>query len=153
MSNQSDSARLLLLDRAFRDGDWTTLKSELGAEAGFPNVSAHGSIGLCLAYAIYHSPLELVQKLLDADADPNLHEGDGFPPLVAAFESKANTFDVLKLLLENGADVEQRDFNDYTPLHLAAIGDLPSVELLLAHGADPNAMPRIDDMETPTRGC
>lgn len=150
MSNNADSSRFHLLDRAFREGDWTTLKSELGTEVGFPNVSPHRSISVCLVYAIYHSPLELVQNLLNEGANPDLHEGDGFPPLVAAFDSKAKTLDVLKLLLENGADTDQRDFNDYTPLHLAAIrGDLPAVELLLVHGADPNATTRIDDMETP----
>jgi len=53
------------------------------------------------------------------------------------------------LLLDHGADVGQRGVNDYTPLHLAAAqGDLEMVELLLAHGADPNEITRIDDYET-----
>ena len=39
--------------------------------------------------------------------------------------------------------------NDYTPLHWAAgDGDRAMVDLLPAHGADPNEITRIDDMET-----
>jgi ankyrin repeat protein len=40
--------------------------------------------------------------------------------------------------------------NDDTPLHLAAaIGDVGLVERLLDHGADPNEITRIDEIETP----
>jgi ankyrin repeat protein len=54
------------------------------------------------------------------------------------------------LLLDHGADIEQRGINDCTALHLAASqGDLGLVDLLLAHGADPNSTTRIDDPVTP----
>ena len=40
--------------------------------------------------------------------------------------------------------------NDWTPLHhAAATDDVRAIELLLAHGADPNARTRIDDHATP----
>ena len=40
--------------------------------------------------------------------------------------------------------------NDYTPLHYAAArDDARAVELLLAHGADPDARTRIDDRAKP----
>jgi uncharacterized protein len=54
------------------------------------------------------------------------------------------------LLLSFGAHVEQRGINDYTPLHYAAAkNDLRIIELLLAHGADPSARTRIDELSTP----
>ena len=148
--NRTDAERFAILDRAFHDGDWAAIEAELGGEDGFPNVSAHGAIGLCLVYAIYHSPTELIVRLLDAGADPDRDENDGFPPLIAAFDRDDNQAEVIELLLQRGADVHQRGFNDYTPLHLAAArGDLGLVELLLRHGADANTIIRIDDMETP----
>jgi ankyrin repeat protein len=126
---------------------------------GFPNVVADPAIGLCLTYAIYHSPLGFVRELLEAGADPNRDEHDGFPPIIAAVSCtvpgpgaavRADVPELIALLLAHGADVGQRGLNDYTPLHMAAgQGDIRSVEILLAHGADPNAITRIDDMETP----
>jgi hypothetical protein len=51
--------------------------------------------------------------------------------------------DLARLLLEAGAQVDQRDYvANYTPLHWAASSERSSsalVEFLLAHGADPNA--------------
>ncbi len=135
-----------------------TLRAEL-ASPDFPNVVAHPAMGLCLSYAIYHSPLAFVRELLQAGADPNGHENDGFPPLIAALTCstpapgaavRTDVHELLELLLAHGADPEQRGINDYSPLHLAAEqGDLRAVEILLAHGADPNAVTHIDDMETP----
>lgn len=53
------------------------------------------------------------------------------------------------MLLAAGADVGQRGVNDCTPLHLAAgQGDLGAVDILLAHGADPDEITRIDDFDT-----
>ena len=147
------------LDAAFSSGDLEALRREIGDLGDFPNVAPDAAIGLPLVYAIDHSPLSLVRELLDAGADPNSGSGDGFPPLYAALTSATPTPgamvrhdlpELVGLLIRHGADVGQRGFNDYTPLHLAAAqGDLAMVELLLRHGADPNQITRIDDMETP----
>jgi uncharacterized protein len=58
--------------------------------------------------------------------------------------------DIIELLLSFGADPNQRDLNDYTPLHMAVSErNLPAIELLLKGGADPRLRTRIDDCETP----
>src|SRR5882757_433400 len=147
------------LDTAFRAGDMGTLRQELGALAGFPNVIADPAIGACLTYAIYYSPIALVGEFLEAGADPNWPDDDGFPPLIAALSSSAvspgaivrrDVHRLVEMLLAHGADVAQRGINDFTALHVAAgHGDLDAVEILLAHGADPNAITRIDELETP----
>ena len=147
------------LDAAFSGGDLEALRREIGDLGDFPNVAPDVAIGMPLVYAIYHSPLSLVRELLDAGGDPNSDSGDGFPPLIAALTCATPTPgatvrhdlpELVELLCRRGADVGQRGFNDYTALHLAAAqGDLAMVELLLQHGADPNQITRIDDMETP----
>jgi ankyrin repeat protein len=144
---------------AFRAGDLAALTAVLGDPAGFPNVWAHRAMGLCLIYAIYHSPVSFIRTLLEHGADPNIDPHDGFPSLIAALScgvsapgapARPDMREILKLLLEHGADVEQRGVNDYTSLHTAAgHGDLDAVEMLLTRGADPNAVTRIDDCETP----
>jgi ankyrin repeat protein len=144
---------------AFMDGDLEALRSEIHHLDDFPNVAPDPAIGMPLVYAVYHSPLAVVRELLDAGAVPDGSDGDGFPPLIAALTCAAPTPgatmrhdvpELVELLLTRGADVGQRGINDYTPLHLAAAqGDLSTVALLLRHGADPNQITHIDDMETP----
>jgi len=153
-----EHARFQRLDSAFRTGDVAALRAELGTIDGFPNVIAHPAIGACLTYAIYHSPLALIGELLDSGADPNWPIDDGFPPLIAALSSadvargavaRTDAAEIVEMLLAHGAAVDQRGPNDYTPLHWAAgQGDLAVVEMLLANGADPNQITRIDDLET-----
>ena len=60
--SRTDVERFRRLDAAFRTGDMTALKRELGSLEGFPNVVAHPAIGACLTYAIYHSPLPFVAR-------------------------------------------------------------------------------------------
>src|SRR5262245_1418021 len=146
------------IDAAFKAGDLAALRAELDEDDRFPNVIASDGIGECLTYAIYHSPLTFITELLDLGADPNWPSDDGFPPLIAALScatsaprppARDDVAEIVELLLTRGSDVQQRGLNDYTPLHWAAgYCDLAMVDLLLAHGADPNEITRIDDMET-----
>ena len=151
--------RFRRLDAAFRAGDLATLREELGLLDGFPNVIADQAMGSCLTYAVYHSPIALISGLLETGADPNWPDDDGFPPLIAALACsvaspgatvRTDVHQTVELLLAHGANLTQRGVNDYTPLHVAAEhGDLMAVDMLLAHGADPNERTRIDELETP----
>lgn len=154
----NDVGRFRRVDQAFRRGDLEALRAELDEHDDFPNVIAHRAIGACLTYAIYHSPIELITALLDAGADPNWPADDGFPPVIAALTcsipapgatTRDDVHEIVELLLDRGADAGQRGINDYTALHQAAgNGDLAAVDILLAHGADPDEITRIDDLET-----
>ena len=154
------SRRFLRIEAAFKAGDLAALRAELDDDDDrFPNVVLAAGIGDCLTYAIYHSPVAFIAELLDLGAEPNWRADDGFPPLIAALScatsapgspARPDVREIVELLLARGSDVQQRGLNDYTPLHWAAgDGDLAMVDLLLAHGADPNEITRIDDMETP----
>lgn len=135
-----------------------SLRAELGDVEGFPNVIADAAMGAVLTYAIYHSPIDLIIELLEAGADPNWPADDGFPPLIAALTCsqpatgatvRTDVHAIIEALLSRGADAGRRGVNDFTPLHLAASqGDLVAVDILLGHGADSNAITRIDDFET-----
>ena len=147
------------LETAFRAGDVEALRTALGHPEDFPNTYAHPAIGWCLIYAIYWSPIACIRELIDLGADPNLDPHDGFPSLMATLSTgrkapgshvRDDRHEILELLLSRGADANQRGVNDYTPLHEAASqGDLRAVDLLLARGADPDAITRVDDPVTP----
>ena len=143
----------LTIHDAYKRGDLEALKTLLGDPPDFPNCRGPRGAGeIILEYAIYHSPLSFIRKLLELGADPNYGDHAGFPSLIATLSrsDRPDTCEVLELLLSFGADIQQRGHNDYTPLHYAAnLQDIRAMELLLAHGADLNARTHIDDRATP----
>ncbi len=148
----NDAQRLhLLLHSALRDGDLEVARYALGNPLDYANArDAYLNVPV-LSYAIALAPLDLVRALLEAGADPNYEDLGGFPSLLCAIDAqRSDGAALLELLLDFGADIQQRGINDYTPLHHAAArGDAEAVAVLLARGADPDARTRIDDCSTP----
>jgi uncharacterized protein len=116
------------IDAAFRSGDLAELRAAVDDPASIPNGPMPTTIGHCLVYAIYHSPLPFIRALLEIGADPNLPVDDGFPPLIAALScacsqagspGRGDTLEIIKLLLTFDADPNQRGINR---LHTAAYG-------------------------------
>lgn len=66
----------------------------------------------------------------------------GFTPLHIA--CVYGHFELARLLIEAGADIEGKTKNGYTALHLAAqYGHRLIIDLLLERGANPNAMTNV----------
>jgi ankyrin repeat protein len=135
---------------AYVRGDLEALREALSNPPDFPNCRQPFDMAVGdhpLEYAIYWSPAGFVAELIRLGADPNYLDPAGFPPLIAAVSARrSDRNEILKLLLENGADTAQRGINDWTALHFAvAERDIGAVRLLLAHGADPDLKTRIDD--------
>ncbi|KAJ1620948.1 ankyrin repeat-containing domain protein [Pavlovales sp. CCMP2436] len=95
-----------------------------------------------LLRAAYGGHLAAVQLLLEAAADPNGVDMDGFSPLCAA--ASASSVPVAHALLGANADADQQTYKGTAPLLLAGTyyyvkevekADLPMVELLLGKGA------------------
>ena len=151
--------RFQRIDDAFRTGDLEALRAAVDDPAIVPNGRLPDTIGSCLVYAIYHSPLAFIRTLLEIGADPNRPVDDGFPPLIAALcctrdvpgaTKRTDVDDILWLLLSSGADPNQRGINDYTALHMAGAERQPlAVLILLEAGADPELRTRIDEQQTP----
>ncbi len=93
----------------------------------------------CLHCAVEAGSISDVRSLLAANADPNLLWVDGGPLhyIWHGPEYGPDTLDsLLRILIEAGADIEQRNYYEQTPLHLAVVnGRLPVIERLLAMGA------------------
>ena len=71
------------IHEAFNRGDLETLLLVLDKPPARLNVPYSDAFGDCLEYAIYHSPLSLIQQLLELGADPNYPDHAGFPALIA----------------------------------------------------------------------
>lgn len=147
------------IDEAFRNGDLDGLRAAVDDPAVVPNGRMPDTIGSCLVYAIYHSPLRFIRTLLEIGANPNAPVDDGFPPLIAALsctrevagaKRRTDVDEIIRLLLSFGTDPNQRGLNDYTPLHMAVAERNPlAAQLVLDGGADPELRTRIDERETP----
>jgi ankyrin repeat protein len=147
------------IDAAFRAGDLEALRAAVDDAAVVPNGPMPLTIGPCLEYAIYHSPVSFIRQLLEIGADPNPADHAGFPPIIAALSCsrpapgtvpRTDVPEIITLLLSFGSDPDQRGINDYTPLHMAVgLENLPALILLLDAGADPRLRTRIDECETP----
>jgi uncharacterized protein len=144
---------MIELHEAYKRGDLETVRALVGDPPDFPNCPGPFGVGeIILEYAIYHSPLAFIRRLLELGADPNYQDAAGFPSLIATLScgERKDMCDILTLLLDFGADIQQRGVNDYTPLHYAAnLQDTKAIALLLARGADPEARTRIDHCATP----
>jgi uncharacterized protein len=136
--------------KAYVRGDLDALREALDNPPDFPNCRQPFDMAVGdhpLEYAIYWSPAAFVAELIRLGADPNYPDPAGFPPLIAAVSARRpDRNEILKLLLGHGADPAQRGVNDWTALHFAvAERDIAAIELLLAHGAEPDLKTRIDD--------
>lgn len=96
--------------------------------------------------ASYGPRLAILRTLLEAGADPNTRPGEDEPPLYTA----ASDPEAIALLLAHGAAPDTPTALDETPLSFAVSWSLlPSVERLLAGGADPNRVMRELDWSVP----
>ena len=140
-SREPDFFEACALGRAARAADL------LAADPALANLAApDGFTGLGLACFFRHP--EVARILLDRGADPSLASTNALhlSPLHSAVAS--DSFELVDLLLERGADPNAREASGSTPLHSAAgHGNRAVIERLLAAGADKDA--RTNDGKTP----
>lgn len=88
-----------------------------------------------LHYAVCIESMEIIQILLDKEADLNATNKVKRTPLHIAVKHQKE--EIVELLVKKGADVELIDKYGYTSLHLAAKnGDVKIVQHLINYGAD-----------------
>ena len=117
-------------------GDRAAAIEAIATGADVNQLSVDGTTAL--HWAVYRKDLELVQMLLDEDADPNLRNDYGATPMTVA--SEHGDFAILQALIDAGGDIESPNSEGQTLLMaVARTGHTDTAKLLLDKGAKVNA--------------
>ncbi len=115
-----------------------------------PDVNVQDEFGgTLLYYGVWSKNPKVVELLLKKKADPNLETHDGTVPLMSAVNLAR--INIVRMLIEHGADVHRTDFNGKTPLACLPIfhSDTSAIfeiaRCLIEHGANPN----VKELEIP----
>ncbi len=138
---------------ALSRGNETELKELLDLVDDFPN-GVDDFIGRrWILNAIDCGSLKSIQWMLSQKVELDFRDEEGRTVLHAAIERRnEDRLQCVRLLLESGAPVDIRGFNDWTPAHMAAAwDDVETLKLLKAFGADFALRTTIDNYETPAQ--
>lgn len=121
---------------ALRNWQVLTVKSLLNQGVS-PNPDPDGDVPLMLAAGAYEVKSQLIELLLKAGAKPDVSDGDGSTPLMAAAKfSGEDSVKAVKLLLKAGADYNVRDRKGMTAwTHAMLNGSNDTAEVLAKAGA------------------
>ena len=85
--------------------------------------ASYESKGICEIWfiLILNGKLDFLEKILMVDGiDPNVRVSDGSTPLQMAVHASASNYDMMRILVNAGAELEARDFMNDTAVCIAA---------------------------------
>ena len=141
MSSGADAVDLTSLTRAVENSNVEEVQSLIDAGS---DVNTTDGSGTPLFRAAKNGHLTILKLLVKAGASVNAGSSDRSTPLIAAVCSKHQ--DCVEELICAGADVNLRDDKNKVTLLIAAIGNIPCMDILVKAGAQLN--PKLDDKKT-----
>jgi uncharacterized protein len=94
---------------------------------------------------------EVVKWMLDKQVPINFRNDEGYSVLHSVIErEQPDKYEIMKMLIKAGADVNAKGINDWTPAHMAAVrDDVEALKILHQTGADFTIRTIIDGYATP----
>lgn len=121
-------SKLSPMARAVYDGDQAQLEELVRLGCGFDEVRKNLPSPLTVAITLRRR--RMITYLLDAGADPNVHNG-----ALLGFVASRRELDLLRLLLDRGANVGSKIRGKTALCWAVELGHLEAVDLLLERGA------------------
>jgi len=100
--------------------------------------------------AIGCGSVESIEWMIEKGVELRPTATSGTPPVFSCVERETkDKHRILEILIKAGADIDERGYNGWTPLHLAALrDDEQSMQMLLDAGADRSKRTGCDDDAT-----
>jgi ankyrin repeat protein len=137
------------LDAAYSN-DHVTIKLALTQGMDIEAADEEGWTALC--WAVNQGHFETTKVLVEHNADVNHKDNEGENVLMIAIQAEEVDLELIKYLLDNGAEIDAQDNIGWTTLsHSVNMDDIVVSKFLLEHGADPDITWEEDDedYETP----
>lgn len=133
------------------EGDMETLEKLSAIVDDFPAGKDNFIDRHWIIHAIDCGTFEVIEWMVHKNTPLIFRDDEGKTVLHSAIErEKPDKYEVMKLLIKAGADLNAKGMNDYTPAHKAAVrSDLEGLRLLKEAGADFSIKTEIDEYETP----
>ena len=132
-------------------GDLEKLEEASSIIDEFPNGKDNFVYRYWIINAIDCGSFESVRWILEQGVDLDFRDDEGCTPILSAIDRELpHKYEILKLLIEQGAPLNKKGWNDWTPLHQAVVReDIGALKILLDAGADLSIKTDIDDYATP----
>lgn len=137
------------LDAAYAN-DHVTIKLALTQGMDIESVDDEGWTALC--WAVNQGHFETTKVLVEHEANVNHKDNEGESVLMIAIQAEEVDLELIKYLLDNGADIDAQDNIGWSALsHSVNMDDIEVSRFLLENGADPDISWEDDDedYETP----
>ena len=131
------------LDAAYAN-DHVTIKLALTQGMDIESADDEGWTALC--WAVNQGHFETTKVLVEHEANVNHKDNEGESVLMIAIQAEEVDLDLIKYLLDNGADIDAQDNIGWSALsHSVNMDDIEVSRFLLENGADPDISWEEDD--------
>jgi len=132
-------------------GDVAALEELASIVEGFPSGKDDFLSGYWITNAIDSGTKEVLAWMLSKKVPVVFRDRQGFTVLHSAIDRETpDRIEIIRMLLDAGADINAHGTNDWTPAHHAAArNDVEALKILVESGADLTIRTRIDEYATP----